>query len=125
MKAGDVFRFNGIADIHVWMIISDPARDPLKVLVVNFTTWEPHLDQACVIQKGEHPFIVDQTVINYARARIVTDAVLEQLRAAGMLQMLADSLSQPLLKKLRECAMISVTLSLEAADLLIDQQLVD
>ena len=83
------------------------------------------LDQACVIQKGEHPFIVDQTVINYARARIVTDAVLEQLRAAGMLQMLADSLSQPLLKKLRECAMISVTLSLEAADLLIDQQLVD
>lgn len=46
MRAGDVFRFTGIADIHVWMVISDPARDAAKVLMVNFTTWEPHLDQA-------------------------------------------------------------------------------
>lgn len=30
MNAGDVFRFVNIADIHVWMIISDPARDPAR-----------------------------------------------------------------------------------------------
>jgi hypothetical protein len=29
-----------IADIHVWTIISDPRRDPQKLLMVNFTTWE-------------------------------------------------------------------------------------
>lgn len=80
MNAGDVFRFNGIADIHVWMIISDPCRDPLKVLIVTFTTWEPHLDQACIVEASEHPFIVQKSVVNYARARIVTDVLLEQLR---------------------------------------------
>jgi len=125
VKAGDVFRFVGIADIHVWTIISDPTSNPLKVLMVNFTTWEPHLDQACIIEAGEHPFVVHKTVINYARARIVTDPALEKLRAAGRLEMLYESLSQPLLQRIREAAMVSRTLSLEATDILIDQELVD
>jgi hypothetical protein len=65
VRTGDVFRFVGIADIHVWMIISDPARDPSKVLIVNFTTWESHIDKACIVEAGEHPFIVHKTLINY------------------------------------------------------------
>lgn len=44
MTAGDVFRFVGIADIHVWMIYSDPARDRAKVLIASFTTSAPYLD---------------------------------------------------------------------------------
>jgi hypothetical protein len=125
VKAGDVFRFVGIADVHVWMIISDPARDLQKILIVNFTTWEPHLDQACVVEAGEHPFVVHKTVVNFARARIVTDAALEQLRAAGRLQLLNDPLSDVLLAKVRESAMNSLTLALEAGDILIEQELAD
>jgi hypothetical protein len=125
VRAGDVFRFVGIADIHVWAIISDPARDPLKLLIVNFTTWEPHLDQACIIEAGEHPFIIHKTLNNYARARIVPDAALEQLRSAGRLQLLDESLSQALLTKMRESAMNSITLPLEAGDILMNQELVD
>lgn len=125
MKAGDVFRFVGIADIHVWMIISDPFRDPRNVLMVNFTTWEPHLDQACVLEAGEHPFIVHKTVVNYARARVVADAILEQLRTANRLELLNDPLSTMLLAKIRESAMNSVTLPLDAGQILIDQDLVD
>jgi len=52
MRAGDVFRFTGIAEKHVWTIISDPARDVVQVLMVNFTSHLPHLDQACCIQLG-------------------------------------------------------------------------
>ena len=100
MKAGDAFRFVGIADIHVWMIISDPVRDPAKVLIVNFATWEPHLDQACIVGANEHPFVVHQTVVNYSRARVVADAQLEALRAAGRLQFV-DPLSPALLAKVR------------------------
>jgi hypothetical protein len=125
VRAGDVFRFTGIADVHVWMIISDPARDPAKVLMVNFTTWEPHLDQACIIEAGEHPFVAHRTVINYARSRIVPDAALEQLRNAGRLQLLNDPLSAALLTKVRESAMNSVRLPIEAADILTEQELVD
>jgi len=88
MTAGDAFRFTGIADVHVWIIISDPARDSQKVLIVNFTTWQPHLDQACIVEKGEHLFITDRTVVNYSRAKIVTDAQLQSLRSAGRLHSL-------------------------------------
>ncbi|MDB5324083.1 MAG: hypothetical protein JWN40_5714 [Phycisphaerales bacterium] len=124
MNAGDVFRFEGIADIHVWTIISDPRRDPQKLLMVNFTTWEPHLDQACVIEVGEHPFIRGRTVVNYARSRVVSDAQLELLRAKGRIQML-EPLTPALLTKMRTSALESTTLPLENADILLDQELVD
>lgn len=124
MKAGDAFRFVRTADIHVWMIISDPARDPSKDPIANFTTWEPHLDQACVVEANEHPFVVHRTVINYPRARVVTDAQLEALRAAGRIDFV-DPLSPALRAKVRERAMDSLTLPLERADILLDQDLVD
>src|SRR3954463_12349845 len=98
------------------MIISDPARDLQKILIVNFTTWEPHLDQACVVEAGEHPFVVHRTVVNYARVRIVPDATLEQLRTAGRLQLLNDPLTPGLLTRIRESAMNSTSLPLEAGD---------
>jgi hypothetical protein len=124
MRAGDVFRFIGIADIHVWMVISDPRRDPSRVLIVNFSTWEPHLDQACILDAGEHPFIVHRTVINFARARTATDANLQLIHAAGRLEFL-DPLSAELLKKIREATMLSTSLPLELADILLDQELID
>lgn len=80
---------------------------------------------ACIIEAGEHPFVVHKTVINFARARIVTDEVLEKLKSANRLQLLGDSLSPMLLAKVRESAMNSVTLPIEAADLLTEQELVD
>lgn len=124
MTAGDVFRFVGIADIHVWSIISDPIRDPSKVLIVNFTTWEPHLDQACIVERGEHSFIVHRSVVNFARAKIATDSNLKLLHLKQRLELL-EPLSPQLLTKIRESAMSSTTLPLEFADILLDQELVD
>jgi hypothetical protein len=46
-----------IADIHVWTIISDPRRDPQKLLMVNFTTWEPHLELESLRAKGRIQFL--------------------------------------------------------------------
>lgn len=124
MRAGDALRFSGIADIHVWMIVSDPQRDPARVLMVSFTTWQPHLDQACIVEVGEHPFITGRTVINFSRARLTTNDVLDQLAAAGRFQPLAP-LSPALLRKIRNAAMDLSTLPLELADVLLDQDLVD
>jgi hypothetical protein len=124
VKAGDVFRFPGIADKHVWMIISDPARGAGRVLIVNFTSRAPHIDNACPVSPGDHPFISCETLINYARARMVSDAALEALFASKKLELL-DPLTPELLKKIREGAMESITLALEFADLLLDQELVE
>lgn len=121
MRAGDVFRFTGIADIHVWMIISDPGLDAGKVLMVNFTTWEPALDQGCLIDVGEHSFISGRTVINYARSKVVTNAQLEKLKADGRLSML-EPLSAALLRKVRDGAMLSVTIPIEHGTILLDQE---
>jgi hypothetical protein len=124
MNAGDVFQFVGIADIHAWTIISDPENHPDRVLIVNFTTWDPRIDQACVLWPGAHPFIVARTCVNYPRSRIVTDAVLEQLRAAGRLRM-HPPLSPQLPREIRESAMFSTKITLEAADVLTEQGLVN
>jgi hypothetical protein len=62
--------------------------------------------------------------VNFARARVVTDSQLEELRAKGRLVHL-DPLSASLLKIIREASMESTTLPLEFADILLDQELVD
>lgn len=124
MNAGDVFRFPHIADRHVWMIISDPTKNPAKLLMVNFSSWEPHLDQACVMEAGEHPFIVHKTVINFARARIVSLEQMQTLRRRGQIEML-EPLTPTLLAKIRRATLESTRISLEMADILLDQDLVE
>jgi hypothetical protein len=94
------------------------------VLIVNFTTWELHLDQACLIQPGDHPFITHQSVVNYSRAKIASNVNLEMLKTKGRLQLL-EPLSDALLTSIRESAMFSTTLRLDFADILLDQELVD
>jgi hypothetical protein len=124
MNAGDVFRFVGIADIHAWMIISDPLKDPSRVLMVSFTTWDPHEDQACILESGQHPFIKHRTCVSYPRAKLVTDQTLETLRNANRIELL-DPLPKELLQRVRNGAMDSLRLSLELAQILIDQELVE
>ena len=122
MNAGDVFRFNRIAEIHVWMVISDPARNDQQLLMVNFTTWAPELDQVCIVDMAEHPFITQRSLINFAKAKIVSNSQLERLKTVGALTLL-DPLSASLLQRIREAAMNSITLPLECGDVLINQEL--
>ena len=123
MTAGDVFRLAGVADIHTWVVISDPKIDANRVLIVNFTSWDTHEDQACILDVGDHPFITHRTCVNFPRARVASNADLDRLRVAGRIAMLSP-LSVDLLKRLREGAMDSTRLSLELGQLLIDQRLV-
>lgn len=124
MNAGDVFRLGGVADIHTWAVISDPALGAQRVLLVNFTSWDRLEDQACILDAGDHPFLTHRTCVNYPRARVAADADLEQLRAAGRLVMLTP-LSAEVLRRVREGAMTSMRMKLEYAEILIEQKLVD
>ena len=123
MKAGELFRFLGIADIHYWMIISDPQIDPDKVLLVSFTSFDRFNDQACVLNVGDHPVIVHKTTVEYPRAKVTTDSALESLRSAGRLDFFAP-LEPQLLTKIRNGAMTSTRIQIEVAQILIDQGLV-
>lgn len=72
---------------HLWMIISDPARDPQNVVIVNLTTSRSgDEDRTCVVACGEHRFVSRESVVVYAEARIVP---------ASNLRALLQSRSQP------------------------------
>ena len=77
MNAGDTFRIpepGTSLDSHLWVVISDPAVDPVRVLIVNFTTRRQDSDHACILQAGEHPFVHHETCVNYAGAKAVSAA---------------------------------------------------
>ena len=43
MKAGDAFYIRDRSvDTHLWVVISDPQRDPARVIMVSVTTFEDY-----------------------------------------------------------------------------------
>jgi hypothetical protein len=127
MKAGDAFRIpepGTSLDSHLWVVISDPSIDPQRVLVVNFTTRRKDSDPACILQAGEHPFVHHETCVNYAGAKVVTGAQIQKLLQKGLLTNHA-ALSAALLKRIRDGAAASERMSLDHADILIDQGLLE
>src|SRR5690349_7712362 len=107
MNAGDTFLTPDVDD-HLWVIISDPAMDSERLVVVCFLSWREHHDQACVIEPDEHPFVKHSTCVNYPGATVVNDATLESLRGKGKLRAKAP-VSPELLERIRRSA--------EAADI--------
>jgi hypothetical protein len=58
MQSGDTFLIpepGASYDSHLWIVLSNPADDETKVLIVNLTTWRKDKDQACVLVAGDHP----------------------------------------------------------------------
>jgi hypothetical protein len=124
MKAGDVYRFTKSADVHRWVVISDPVIDPERVLCVNITSYDPREDQACCLEPADHPSLTCRSLVNYSRARVTTNENLDAFLAAGLVRML-DPVSDALLKRIRQCAMDSTRMKLADANILIEQELVD
>lgn len=102
MNAGDTFLTPDFDD-HLWVIVSDPAIDPKRLVVVCFLSWREHYDQACVLHAGDHPFVRHDTCVHYPAATLVDDATLEALRTSGKLRPKAP-LSADVLERIRKGA---------------------
>jgi hypothetical protein len=111
-------------DSHLWVVISDPVVDAERVLIVNFTTRRKDSDPACILQAGEHPFVHHETCVNYAGAKVVSRAQIQILLQRGLLSS-HTSLSVNLLKRIRDGAAASERMSLEHADILVEQGLIE
>jgi hypothetical protein len=101
MNAGDTFLTPTIDD-HLWMVLSDPLLDP-SLVVVCFLSWQPHYDQSCVVEAGEHPFVIHATCVNYPGATLVANSTLETLKIQGRLR-IREPLSDVLLNRIRSAA---------------------
>lgn len=67
-KPGATF-FLKIDKSHLWVIITVPAGPEDAFLAVNMTSVSENgpRDPACILNKGDHPFVKHQTEINYDR----------------------------------------------------------
>ena len=118
------FTFLTDVDRHLWIVLSDPIRDPDRVVIVSITTLAPHKEQTCIVHRGEHPWVTHDSCVAFRFARIVSSTLLVESRYKGLLQ-LQEPLSAALLTHIRESSARSTGLPIEVADILIEQGLLD
>lgn len=107
---------------HPWVIVSDPIKDPERVVLVSLTDGEKWYDPACEFHAGEHVAITKKSRAAYLLAEVMTLDRLRETRENGQIAPLGR-LPAPLLKRIRMGVWESTDVSWEIMDLLEDQGL--
>jgi hypothetical protein len=101
MAPGDTFLIPGLDD-HLWLVISDVDASG-RVVIVSILSYQPHYDQACILEPGDHPFVKHSTCVEYPTARLIPLARLNAMEVAGTLRPKA-AMSADLLARIRSAA---------------------
>jgi len=101
VKAGDTFA-DSMHD-HLWIVISDPAVDSERVVIVNFTKYTTEKEEDCVVKPGEHQFVDKKTLIQFRDAKCCKLADLQTLLTAKLLTP-HRAVTAVLLHRIRACA---------------------
>jgi hypothetical protein len=133
ISAGDTYQYTGTdTDDHLWIVISDPLVDDNHVLVVNFTTYRlrddgtTRNDGTCRIQPGEHPFVKEETCIQYLACHQLKLVVLEEWLDVGKIILNQHQpASSVLLRRIQQGAYDSDQTPGYAKNILIKQGLVE
>lgn len=124
LNIGDTFRWQAARiEEHLWIVLSNPATNPAKVMVVNLTSFHPKKDQGCRLQPGDHRFIVHPTLVHYVGAEYHSDAQLESYKRSGTIR-LHDPLRSEVLAYILKQAAFSRDMNLDDYAFLDDQGLV-
>jgi hypothetical protein len=124
MAAGDTFRLVGVADRHTWVILSDPAIDAARVLLVSFTGYVPGMDPSCIVEVEELSILDKRSCIYYADIKEASVAALDQLQAAGKLQK-RTPVSQQLLARIRGGVSLSRDIEVKYIEFLLGQGVIE
>jgi len=62
---------------HLWIVITAPNSEN-QVLIVNLTSFKAWQDQTVILNRGEHPFITQQSCVFYREAQIVDNSKLDE-----------------------------------------------
>lgn len=125
LRAGDTLQAaDRSLESHLWVVLSDPENHPADpVLIANLTSWRRDKDDACLLHRGDHPFVRRKTCVNYRDSRGVPPEKLEEALARGLL-IPRPPVEAPVLRKMREGAAISRFIPLANLQLLHDQGIV-
>jgi hypothetical protein len=125
MEAGETFYLpDKSADGHLWIVISDPGKNPDRVLLVSMTSYDVDKEDVCLVDAGEHPKAKHKSCICYKPARATSLENLDRLRDSGYLEM-QEPVSVELLRRIRVGAALSRRIELEHLELMEEQDLLD
>lgn len=125
MEIGDAFLLEDrVIDPHLWIVISDPAADVERVIIVNLTSHDDlSKDSSCILDVGDHPWIKHATSVRYQDARLVRDRQLDELIKASRLRP-QDPVSDVVLSKVFDGAEKTELLPLKCRAVLVGQGLI-
>ena len=119
LRLGFSFRYEH--DDHLFFVASDQQQP--QVVVLNLTTVRAFSDTSCVIQPGEHPFVVVPSWVAYNFAEIDSCATLIDGLARGAI-VPHHPLSPQLMERVWDGAAVSRHLPLKCRELLKQQGLI-
>jgi hypothetical protein len=101
LKAGDTvaMRLGHPTIDHLWILVTDPHQESQKVVMVNITTLRSHSDRTVILRKGDHPYILHDSVVSYQDAQELSVVKIQAQIDRGWPQ--CDSCSDELLKKVQ------------------------
>lgn len=67
-------------DFHLWMVVADDGR---SIVIVNVTTLRSGVDTTTLLERGEHPFIKHDSVVNFRDAKKFDKHLIPKLHALG------------------------------------------
>lgn len=66
---------------HLWVVISDPAKNCGAFVIVNLTTNSFRAGNDCVLDVDDHPWIKEKSYVSFGDARLVEPA--EEVKIVG------------------------------------------
>jgi hypothetical protein len=88
---------------HLWVVIALTSIP--EAVIFNATTKQDDSDTTCVLQPGDHPFIIHESIIAYGRGQLITEPIFAALQRAGC--SLKQKASDELVVRIREGAIKS------------------
>ena len=86
---------------HLWVVLTNPRADSPDVVLVNLTSLRPDVDTTVILNRGDHPFVRHQTVINYADSRFGSIKSINEGCDRGIIKIL-DPVSGQLLQRIKQ-----------------------
>src|SRR5712664_1838063 len=87
MQLGDTFILGQGG--HLWIVISDPARNAGNFIIANLTTDSRRAGTECELNKGDHHWVTQKCFVNFGDAREVSpkeEAQIVAYMAAGTIK---------------------------------------
>jgi len=107
-KAGDTFTFT-LDGNHLWIALTTPEGSAGSFIAVNLTSVKNGrpIDDTCIIEPGEHPWVRKQTEVYYMKAREWQVSGFDSLASYGENCTAEKPASKALLLKIQKGALAS------------------